>query len=120
LAALKILGNESWRHQHLQALIERFRAGMAEWQHCLLPSHTAIQPVVVGDAETALQLSDFLAQQGILVSAIRPPTVPAGTARLRITLTAAHSEQHVDQLIESLQSLLPVVMPPPMAANDPQ
>ena len=117
LTGLKVLRHESWRHQHLQALIQRFRQGMAEWQACLLPSDTAIQPVVVGDAGTALRLSDHLAQQGILVSAIRPPTVPAGTARLRITLTAAHTEQHVDQLIESLQRLLPAVMPP-LAAND--
>ncbi|MDX1694424.1 MAG: 8-amino-7-oxononanoate synthase [Ketobacteraceae bacterium] len=107
LQALKVLQQETWRRHYLQTLIQRFRDGMADWQGRLLPSQTAIQPLVVGSAEGAIQLSDELSQRGFLVSAIRPPTVPRGTARLRITLTAAHTEQQVDDLVNTLQQLLP-------------
>ncbi|WP_372797526.1 aminotransferase class I/II-fold pyridoxal phosphate-dependent enzyme, partial [Litorivivens sp.] len=68
----------------------------------LMPSNTAIQPLQVGSDERALALSRALEAQGILVSAIRPPTVPEGTSRLRITLSAAHSESQIDQLLDAL------------------
>lgn len=110
LAALDVMAKESWRRQHLQQLIQRFRQGMSQWQQLLLPSDTAIQPLVVGESDAALQLSDYLGQQGFLVSAIRAPTVPAGTARLRITLTAAHNEAQVDELVAALLRLLPAVV----------
>ena len=110
LAALDVMAKESWRRQHLQQLIQRFRQGMSQWQQLLMPSDTAIQPLVVGESDAALQLSDYLAQQGFLVSAIRAPTVPAGTARLRITLTAAHNEAQVDELVAALHRLLPAVL----------
>jgi 8-amino-7-oxononanoate synthase len=67
-----------------------------------MDSQTPIQPLVVGDAVEALRLSERLLEQGLLVPAIRPPTVPEGTARLRITLSAAHTEAQVDQLLEAL------------------
>ena len=70
-----------------------------------MPSQTPIQPIVVGDAARAVQMSQALKVQGILVTAIRPPTVPAGTARLRVTLSAAHSEQQVDQLLNALADI---------------
>ena len=120
LASLEVMANEGWRRQQLQKLIQRFREGMGEWQHLLLPSDTAIQPLVVGESEVALRLSDYLAQQGFLVWAIRAPTVPAGTARLRITLTAAHDESRVDELVAALHRLLPAVMdtqPENLSAN---
>ncbi len=71
-----------------------------------MPSDTAIQPVVVGDSKKALEISEQLKQNGIWVGAIRPPTVPEGSARLRITLTAEHSEQHIDLLLETLAHAL--------------
>jgi 8-amino-7-oxononanoate synthase len=69
-----------------------------------MDSSSAIQPLVVGDAGRALKLSTRLRQQGLLIGAIRPPTVPAGTSRLRITLSAAHSEAQVDALLAQLGS----------------
>jgi 8-amino-7-oxononanoate synthase len=70
-----------------------------------MPSRTAIQPLLLGDAQRALEASHALEAQGLLVVAIRPPTVPAGQARLRVTLTAAHDERHVDRLLDALASL---------------
>jgi 8-amino-7-oxononanoate synthase len=67
-----------------------------------MASSSAIQPLVVGDARRALDMSEKLRQQGLLIGAIRPPTVPAGTSRLRITLSAGHSEAQVDRLLEQL------------------
>ena len=69
-------------------------------------SPTPIQPLIVGDAETALKMSQSLRDNGILISAIRPPTVPKGSARLRITLSAAHSEADIDRLLQSLDVTL--------------
>ncbi len=104
-AALKLLQSEGWRRETLRALIARFRAGAAQLDLKLLPSETAIQPLLVGESAAALKLADALKQQGILAVAIRPPTVPAGSARVRLTLTAAHTETQVDRLLEALQEV---------------
>ncbi|MEJ2435336.1 MAG: aminotransferase class I/II-fold pyridoxal phosphate-dependent enzyme, partial [Pseudolabrys sp.] len=97
--------------ERLQALIGRLRTGLAALDLpsrglYLMDSPSPIQPLVLGSAERALAASDALAARGILVTAIRPPTVPEGTARLRITLSAAHDEAHVDRLLESLVQVL--------------
>jgi len=102
LESLRLVQEESWRREHLGHLIRRFRCGAAELGLPLLASDSAIQPLSVGDAAAALALSERLRQRGLLISAIRPPTVPAGTSRLRITLSAAHSDSQVDQLLEQL------------------
>jgi 8-amino-7-oxononanoate synthase len=94
LEALRIAQDEGWRRQHLFALIQRFRAG--------LPGISPIQPVLLGSAEHALAASRALFERGILIGAIRPPTVPRGTARLRITLSAAHTAAQVDQLKQAM------------------
>ncbi len=91
------------RRQRLATLIERFRRGAAELGLPLMDSPTAIQPLAVGDSATALRLSEALLADGILISAIRPPTVPEGTARLRITLSAAHTTAQVDRLLAALE-----------------
>lgn len=70
-----------------------------------MPSPTPIQPLLVGEAGRALQLSEGLRARGFLVSAIRPPTVPAKTSRLRITLTAGHTVEQVEQLLDALAEL---------------
>lgn len=88
----------------LQASIVRFRHGAEQLGLPLMPSDTPIQPVIVGDAGGALRLSEALRERGILVSAIRPPTVPEGTARLRITLSAQHASAHIDRLLTELQT----------------
>ncbi len=86
----------------LQRLISLFRTECERESLPLMPSHTAIQPVPVGADADALALSDFLRERGFWVTAIRPPTVAEGTARLRITLTAAHDEATVRALVTAL------------------
>lgn len=102
LVSLSLLREEAWRREHLAALISRFRDGAQQLALPLMPSQSAIQPLLVGDATRALALSARLREQGLLIGAIRPPTVPAGTSRLRITLSAAHTQQQVDRLLEQL------------------
>lgn len=109
-ASIDLIEQDDARRSHLQALIARFRAGAQELGYQLMPSYTPIQPIMVGDNHAALALSRALEEQGILVTAIRPPTVPEGEARLRVTLSAAHSEAQVDRLLKALaqcRSLLP-------------
>ena len=106
-AALKLVQTETWRRDHLNSLIARFRAGASQLGLRLMESTTAIQPLLVGDPEKALTLSKQLKEQGVLVAAIRPPTVPAGSARLRITLTATHTEQQLDRLLSALAAVKP-------------
>ncbi len=100
--SLHLIRRESWRRTHLQALIARFRSGARAAGLTLMDSPTAIQPILVGDDAQALALSAALREQGYWVSAIRPPTVPEGSARLRVTLSAAHSEAQVDGLLAAL------------------
>ncbi len=103
--SLRLAREETWRRDKLRALIERFRAGAQQLGISLPDASTPIQPVLVHESETANALSAALAERGILVQPIRPPTVPKGQARLRITLSAAHEEQDVDQLIDALTVL---------------
>ncbi|MGH8274997.1 MAG: 8-amino-7-oxononanoate synthase, partial [Gammaproteobacteria bacterium] len=101
-AALVILRDESWRRESVHKHVTRFRAAAAEagWQ--LADSASPIQPVIVGEAVGALAVSERLAARGFYVPAIRPPTVPVGTARLRISFSAAHEKAQVDELIGAL------------------
>lgn len=105
LTSLQIIAGQSWRRLRLAELIEHLRHGLASSAWQLLPSTTAIQPLLVGDNERASQLSTLLRERGIWVPAIRPPTVPKGTARLRITLSAAHTFADIDELTRALQDL---------------
>jgi len=107
LTSLQLLRDESWRRAHLQQLIVRFRQGARELALPIMSSESAIQPLLVGDANRAVALSERLRERGFLIGAIRPPTVPAGTSRLRITLSAGHSEEQVDQLLEQLAACGP-------------
>ena len=101
--SLRLLKNENWRREHLQKLIQYFRQGCSELGLQLMNSQSPIQPVLAGTADAAVAMSEALAEQGVLVTAIRPPTVPEGTSRLRITLSAAHEMNHVDRLLEALE-----------------
>lgn len=101
-AGLKLVQSETWRRERLRQLIARFTRGAAELKLPPVPSPTPIQPLLIGGSAQALALSEKLFARGILVSAIRPPTVPRGQARLRITLSCAHSEAQVDRLLETL------------------
>ena len=102
-SSLQLLRHENWRREHLAELIQYFRKGCQALGLELMESSSPIQPIVLGSSETAMRVSDALAQQGILVTAIRPPTVPKGTARLRITFSADHTISHVDQLLFALE-----------------
>ena len=103
--SLRLARREGWRREHLAHLVRRFRAGATELGLPVLDSPTPIQPLIAGSAERALAWSARLESVGILVSAIRPPTVPEGSARLRITLSAAHREEDVDRLLDALAAL---------------
>ena len=103
LVSLDKTRREPQRRAHLSALIQRFRRGATELGYTLMASDTPIQPILIGDDGAALTLSRALAEHGVLVSAIRPPTVPEGQARLRVTLSAAHREADVDRLLGALE-----------------
>lgn len=104
-ASLKIVREEQWRRDHLNLLIKRFRAGGQQIGLQLMASDTPIQPVLINDDLRVSEISQQLREKGVMVGAIRPPTVPKGSGRLRICLSAAHSEQQVDQLLEALESV---------------
>ena len=101
-AALRLIVEEPWRRERVQALTQRWRRAADAQGLPLSDSPTPIQPLIVGEAAQALALSEALMAEGYWVSAIRPPTVPAGTARLRVSLSAAHAEADVDALAECL------------------
>ncbi|AKU23329.1 8-amino-7-oxononanoate synthase [Massilia sp. NR 4-1] len=107
LTSLDILGGAEGRERraHLQALVAQLQDGLRLQRWRLLPSHTAIQPIVIGDNAETMRAAAALYEQGIWVGGIRPPTVPADTARLRITLSAGHSARDVAQLIAALNEL---------------
>ncbi|WDY57669.1 8-amino-7-oxononanoate synthase [Pseudomonas sp. PSKL.D1] len=111
LKSLELLRRETWRREHLAALIRQFREGAAQIGLQLMESPTPIQPIVIGDSAQALRLSSMLRERGLLVTAIRPPTVPAGSARLRVTLSAAHSEAQVQLLLNALAECYPQLEP---------
>ncbi len=103
LTSLKIAADEEWRRERLRELVQRFRAGAEQLSLELLDSTTPIQPIVLGDAKRAVQLSTALEDQGLLIAAIRPPTVPAGTSRLRVTFTSEHTDEDLDRLLTALE-----------------
>jgi 8-amino-7-oxononanoate synthase len=107
LEAVQLAQAEAWRREKLAALVARFRRGATELGLPLANSASAIQPLLLGSADAALAAAQTLERQGLLVGAIRPPTVPQGQARLRITLSAAHEEAHVDRLLTALETLRP-------------
>jgi 8-amino-7-oxononanoate synthase len=103
--ALEIAQREPWRRERVLSLTARFRKAAREAGVALLDSNTPIQPVVLGSSEAALQAQQDLLEAGFRVVAIRAPTVPRGSERLRVTLSAAHSEEQVDALVERLSHL---------------
>jgi 8-amino-7-oxononanoate synthase len=105
-AAIAVSQRESWRREKVLSLAQRLRRSLPEVFEDSRPG-AAIQPVILGEASRALAVSKTLEEKGFLVSAIRPPTVPAGTARLRLTLSAAHEEAQVDALLDALLEAIP-------------
>mgnify|MGYP006266285579 CR=1 FL=1 len=105
-ASLKLIKTETWRRERLQQLIVYFRKSAAQQNLKLMDSMTAIQPILVGDSHAVLLAGQKLQALGFWVGAIRPPTVPRGSARLRITLSAEHSFDQIDRLLEVLPEAL--------------
>jgi 8-amino-7-oxononanoate synthase len=107
LTSLKIIEGAEGAERRAQ-----LQSRIAQWQETLrldkwqtMASNTAIQPVVIGANDVAMQVAENLYERGIWVPAIRPPTVPGGTARLRVTLSAAHTTDDVAQLVDVLHQL---------------
>lgn len=111
LKSLELLRREHWRREHLARLIEQFRHGAEQLGLTLMDSFTPIQPLLIGSSARAMALSGLLRERGVLVTAIRPPTVPAGSARLRVTLSAAHTHAHVQRLLNALADSYPLLEP---------
>ncbi len=105
IKSLELIEEGDARRTHLGVLINHLQDGLKSTRWQLMPSRTAIQPIIIGDNEATLQCAAALAEQGIWVAAIRPPTVPKGTARLRITLSAAHHLEQVDRLLAALRQV---------------
>ncbi len=105
LASLRLIAAEKWRRERLAQLVNQFKRGATGLRWRLLPSDTAIQPLVIGVNQEALRVSAALAARGVLVPAIRPPSVPPGSARLRISLSAAHTHDDVEQLLTALHAV---------------
>ncbi|MBN1379261.1 MAG: 8-amino-7-oxononanoate synthase [Gammaproteobacteria bacterium] len=104
---LQVVRNEDWRRTYLFELVARFKQFAGETGLPVMPSDTPIQPIQVGSAEQALAISQALFDEGILITAIRPPTVPEGSARLRLTFSASHTEKHLQQLFTVLEKCFP-------------
>ena len=104
--ALALSIAEPWRRERVLGLVDRFRRQAAQADLPLADSTTPIQPVLVGEARAAVAASERLLAQGLLVPAIRPPTVPEGSSRLRVTFSAGHTDQQVDRLVDALVEAL--------------
>lgn len=100
--SLKIVSSDNWRREKLAHLVNYFRCNAKQLGLQLLPTASAIQPILINHSQRAVEISKKLLERGFLVSAIRPPTVPKGQARLRITFSANHKEQQLDQLLDAL------------------
>jgi len=105
-ASLKLVQEDTARRERLHNNIGEFRETAAQLDLRLLDSHTAIQPVLIGDNADVMRISTVLQQNGFLVGAIRPPTVPAGSARLRITLSADHTHDNIHRLLEAVRGVM--------------
>jgi 8-amino-7-oxononanoate synthase len=101
-ASLKLVIAENWRRDKLEKLTAHFRSGAQQLGLQLMTSSSPIQPIVIGDSKRTVEISNILLNAGFLISAIRPPTVPQGSARLRVTFSAMHEEQQIDRLLDAL------------------
>jgi 8-amino-7-oxononanoate synthase len=105
LKSLELIESEEWRREKLARLIACVKGELQSLRWKLLPSSTPIQPLIIGEADAAVELSAALRARNILVPAIRPPTVPQGSARLRLSLSASHSVEDVARLGTALKEL---------------
>ncbi len=112
LASVHCIAQDQFRRDQLQRLGLQLQQGAADLPWTLAPSGTAIHPLLLGDNQTVLQVAQALLAQGIWVPGIRPPTVPKGTGRLRISLSALHTASHIEQLLQALHTIARTLAPP--------
>ncbi|GGY75742.1 8-amino-7-oxononanoate synthase [Marinobacter zhanjiangensis] len=108
--SVELVEQDEHRRTHLTRLINRFRSEAATMGYDLMPSATPIQPIMIGDPREAIRLSGELEKRGLLVTAIRPPTVPHGESRLRVTFSASHTDEQLDQLLAALRESAPKIV----------
>jgi adenosylmethionine-8-amino-7-oxononanoate aminotransferase len=113
LAALDVMEREPWRRRRLLSLVERLKSGLDHLGYTVFPSQSAIVPVLVGQAAAALKLAAALLAQGVLCPAIRPPTVPEGTSRLRASLTAGHKPKDLETVLAAFAHARRAIQPNP-------
>ncbi len=104
ITAIDIIENEPERREHLWSMVDKFKAGIESTGLRILPSHSAIIPVLIGDAEPALKFARALRENGVFTPAVRPPSVPHGMCRIRVTIMAKHTEEHVDEALSAFKA----------------
>ncbi len=104
ITAIDIIENEPERREHLWNMVEQFKTGIENTGLKILPSHSAIIPVLIGDAEPALNFARMLRENGVFTPAVRPPSVPHGMCRIRVTIMAMHTGEHVDTALKAFRT----------------
>ncbi|MGB2691301.1 MAG: 8-amino-7-oxononanoate synthase [Thermodesulfobacteriota bacterium] len=103
ITAIDIIENEPERREHLWNMVNKFKTGVENTGLRILPSHSAIIPVLIGDAEPALNFAKILRENGVFTPAVRPPSVPHGMCRIRVTIMAKHTEDHVETALKAFR-----------------
>ena len=109
IAAIDIIQNEPERREHLWNLVNQFKSGITETGLTILPSHSAIIPVLIGEAEPALNFAKALREYGVFTPAVRPPSVPRGMCRIRVTIMAKHNERHITRALSAFKAAYEVI-----------
>ena len=109
ITAIDIIENEPERRHHLWNLVDKFKSGIETTGLQVLPSHSAIIPVLIGDAEPALSFARALRENGVFTPAVRPPSVPHGMCRIRVTIMAKHTDAHINTALNSFKSAYELV-----------
>ncbi len=104
ITAIDIIENEPQRREHLWNMVKKFKTGIEDSGLRVLPSHSAIIPVLIGDAEPALNFAKMLRENGVFTPAVRPPSVPHGMCRIRVTIMAMHTEDHIDTALKAFRA----------------
>ena len=104
ITAIDIIENEPERREHLWNMVNKFKTGIEDSGLRVLPSHSAIIPVLIGDAEPALNFAKMLRENGVFTPAVRPPSVPHGMCRIRVTIMATHTQEHIDTALKAFRA----------------
>ena len=105
MKAIEIIESEPQRRKHLTELVDTFKTGLCDMGFHVLPSQSAILPILTGEPDATLELADALRKQGVYAPAVRPPSVPAGKCRIRVSLMATHTRDHISRALEAFRSV---------------